>query len=245
MRSRMEFNTFNSDKTATQTIRLVSARRGPPIDGLILDVAQPERPFGPQQVATAALVANVPASAPTTDLPRQRVHVPPTAGRNDAVVVQVKGGDRVHLAADGDGGPLIGSIDRFETSFLIGDARTIVIPEKNQGLRLAIDDRAARSRENAGRGFDVEAWTMPVASAAEPPFPEVHIAAATFQQIRIAGVDKTYTVPTNLGAVTYQLLIADQGAAPPAAGKTYWLWLILLIVLVIAVLIFLRMRKRA
>jgi hypothetical protein len=293
IRSRMEFITFNPDKTETQTIRLVSARRGPRIDGLTFELVQPDRPLGPRQEATVALVANVPANAPTTDVPRQRIHVPPTAGRNDAVAVQLRAGDRVHISATGDvdidgrgaapsagpngvdvsnvlrgtfllsgrsasrvGGALVGSVDGFETSFLIGAAQTITIPDRNQGLRLAVNDLVEGSRDKTGRGFDVDVWTVAsapqpvpdraIAAAApgEPPFPEVHVAAASIRQIKIAGVDTTYNVPVNLGAVTYQLLITDQRAAPPN-GKNYWLWLILLIVLVIAVLIVMRMRKRA
>ena len=292
IRSRMEFNTFNPDKAATQTIRLVSARRGPRIDGLAFEVVQP---LGPLQEATVALIATVPANAPTTDVPRQRVHVPPTAGRNDAVVLQVRAGDRVHIAATGDvdidaggpapsagpngvdvsnvvrgtfllsgrsasrvGGALIASIDGFETSSVIGAAQTITIPEKNQGLRLAVNDLVEGNRDNTGRGFDVEVWTLasaprPVpdraiaaAAPAEPPFPEVHIAAASFQQIKIAGVDRTYTVPTNLGAVTYQLLITDATAnVPPSGGKSYWIALLVLILIVIGVLVVLRKRKTA
>src|SRR5207247_4914693 len=138
-------------------------------------------------------------------------------------------------------------------------AQTITIPEKNQGLRLAVNDLVEGNRDNTGRGFDVEVWTLasapePVpdraiaaAAPAEPPFPEVHIAAASFQQIKIAGVDRTYTVPTNLGAVTYQLLITDATAnVPPSGGKSYWIaLLVVLILIVIGVLVVLRKRKTA
>src|SRR5207247_473537 len=71
-------------------------------------------------------------------------------------------------------------------------------------------------------------------------------APASFQQIKIAGVDRTYTVPTNLGAVTYQLLITDATAnVPPSGGKSYWIALLVLILIVIGVLVVLRKRKTA
>jgi hypothetical protein len=297
MLTRLEFVTFNPDRTTAQTIRLASVQRGPRMDGLTFEVVQPDRPLGPLQEATVALVANVAANTPTSDVPRQRIHVPQTAGRTDAVLLEAKPGDRFHLTAtggvdiDGDGrapstgpdgvdvsnvfpegqfllkarsasrvgGALIGSVDGFETAFLIGAATTVTIPEKSQGLRLAVNDLVDRNGDNTGSGFDVVAWTLPpvaqpapdrpipVALAlAPPPFPEVHIAATTFQQIKVAGVDKPYNVPSNLGAVTYQLLVTDQGATtPPGGGQKYWVWLILLIVLVIAVLLVLKRRKTA
>ena len=137
---------------------------------------------------------------------------------------------------------------------------TLVVPQRSEGLSLAVNDLVERNTDNTGRGFDVDAWAMPavstpptpVPSAAaatapeEPPFPEVHIVATSTQKVIIA--DKVYTIVRELGAVTYQILVTDAAGAPPPppGGKGYLVWLLLLLIIVIiAVLFGLRKRKTA
>jgi hypothetical protein len=99
---RLEFVTFNPDKTAAQTIRLVGQQQGPRPQGLTFQIVQPDRPVGSLQQARVALAVSADANLPPTDIPRQKLHVPPTAGRDDSVVIQMKGGDRLHLISTGD-----------------------------------------------------------------------------------------------------------------------------------------------
>jgi hypothetical protein len=297
MKKRLEFLTFNPDKGKAQTITLVMQQRLPRgLEGLTFDLEQPTRPLVPLEEINVALVVTAAANVATTDVPRQKVHVPPPAGRADAVPVVAKPGERLHLSSTGAvdidaggpapstgpdgtdvsnalsgqfllsgesaarvGGALIGSFDGFETTFLVGSEATITVPEGSQGLRLAINDLVEGNADNTGRGYDVEAWSLPplqrpipvrtaesaaAAATDEPPFPEVTITATVTEEVTIAG--KVYKIVRGLGAVTYQLLVTDMGAPPTEPKKPgYLVWLVLLILVAIVALFLLKKRKTA
>ena len=99
----MQFTTFNPHATKAQTITLVKHERIPKgFEGLRFELQQPTRALAPREEMNVALLVTTAANLPTTDLPRQMLHVPPTAGRTSAVAIQARPGDRLHISATGD-----------------------------------------------------------------------------------------------------------------------------------------------
>ena len=255
MMKRLQFTKFNPSPDKAQMIDLVMRRRIPKgFEGLEFALEQPAGPLGPLQEAEVALIVRVPDNLPTTDLPRQTVHVPPTAGRENPVTVRTTAGERLHLSAAGTGGALIGSFDGFATSFQIGEDATLMVPQKTEGLRLAVAAIVDRQANNTGNGYDVDVWRMPAApqqeaagaagaaaTAVAPPFPEVEIFATTTEQITIAG--KVYTVVRNVGGVVFQILVTEPGGTGGAPGGRL-LWLLLLLLIILAIIVWLFKKKR-
>jgi hypothetical protein len=257
MMKKLQFTKFNPSPDKAQMIDLVMRRRVPRgFEGLEFALEQAGGPLGPLQEADVALIVRVPDNLPTTDLPRETVHVPPTAGRENPVAVRTTPGERVHLSAAGTGGTLIGSFDGFATTFEIGADATLMVPQRTEGLRLAVAAIVDRQAENTGgNGYDVDVWRMPAAPQPEPaaaadataaaaaplPFPEVDIFATTTEQITIAG--KMYTVVRNVGGVTFQILVADAGGTGGLPGGRL-LWLLLLLFVILAIIVWLFKKKR-
>jgi len=108
---RMMFTAFNPDQKA-QTITFITRQQMPRgLEGVTFQMEPSTIQLGPKEERLVALVANVGANVPSTDVPKQHLHVPPTAGQADAVTVTAKAGDRLHLASTGTvdidaGGPV-------------------------------------------------------------------------------------------------------------------------------------------
>lgn len=131
-KKRMMFKMFNPDEAKEQKMLLVKRERIPQgMKGLAFELVQPDRPIRPKEEFEAAVAITAAAELPITDVPRQRVHVPPAAGGAvrppvegaaagaagggglDAVRITVKPGDRLHVMASGmvdlDGGGPVAS----------------------------------------------------------------------------------------------------------------------------------------
>lgn len=108
---RRMFKAFNPDEKEARKITLLKQEFLPAgLRGLAFELVQPAKPLGPLEAVDVALVGTAAADARTTDVPRQKVHVPPTAGggqgasddRRGAVRLAVKPGDRLYLTAVGE-----------------------------------------------------------------------------------------------------------------------------------------------
>jgi hypothetical protein len=102
MKKNLQFLTFNPD-AQPQKITLVMQQQTPEgMRPLELQLGAPDRVLQPREEFAVTLNVTAQADAPVTKLPRELLHVPPTASGQAAVLVKVAPGDRVHLAASGD-----------------------------------------------------------------------------------------------------------------------------------------------
>jgi hypothetical protein len=108
-----KFMAFNPDREKELKITLakqVLLPRG--FEGLEFALQQPDRPLRPQEEVPVQLIVAAASNLPTTDVPKQTVKLPPTAGGTavpplskptgtEPLSIAVKPGERMHLTAAG------------------------------------------------------------------------------------------------------------------------------------------------
>jgi hypothetical protein len=161
------------------------------------------------------------------------------------------GGQRRFLlsgeSAGRSAGALIGSFDAFKSSLVVGSEITLTVPDGVERLWLAVNDLDAGYAGNSGKGFEVEAATLPAlrvpavaaqaAQAAPVTLPQVNITATTTARVTVG--EAVYNLLTNHGGVTYQFLVTEHGVTPgeePSRKSIYYILLALLILLVLFLL---------
>jgi hypothetical protein len=98
-------------------------------------------------------------------------------------------------------GALVGSFDKFQTSFVVGSSRTFMVPEKATQLFLAVNDQSGAYNDNGGRGFRVAVILTP------PQFLPTRIAAPGNQG---NGLPAFADVGANLPQFTVDVLVHDE-----------------------------------
>jgi hypothetical protein len=98
-------------------------------------------------------------------------------------------------------GALIGSFDKFATSFVVGNSRTLIVPDKATHLYLAVNDEVEAFDDNQGRGFRVAVILTP------PQFLPTRLASPGNAG---NGLPALADVGANLPQFTVDMLIHDQ-----------------------------------
>jgi hypothetical protein len=111
----LRFMTYNPEEK-DQAVKIILAKEVLLPDGfkgLTFDIKQPDRPLRAREEFPVEMIVTADATTPLTNVPKQTVQVPPTAGGpasplvrertgTDPVTVKVRPGDRLHFTASGE-----------------------------------------------------------------------------------------------------------------------------------------------